>query len=207
MGKPPEDELSRAVHGDREAFVNLMRRHGPVARGAVQGRIPPRWQAVLSEDDVMQQTYADAFVHIGQFVGQSESSFTRWLETIAEHNLCEVLKLLAAEKRGGSRQQIAPHSSDESFVALYELLRVTSSTPSRQAARHEARTALERAIEQLPPDYRRVVQLYDLEGRTIEEVAQALQRRPGAVYMLRERAHRRLRELMGHTSAFFSDSA
>ena len=201
---PPGDDLSRAVDGDRAAFVSLLKRHGPVARRAVRGRIPPRWQSVLSEEDVLQQTYADAFVHIRQLTAQHESSFAKWLETIACHNLNEVLKLLAAAKRGGLRKRVDPAANDESFIALHEWLAATSTTPSRHAARGEAKAALERAIGQLPEDYQRVVWMYDLEGRTVEQVAEALQRSPGAVFMLRARAHERLRELMGHTSEFLS---
>ncbi len=77
-------------------------------------------------------------------------------------------------------------------------------TPSRHAARGEAHTALERAIAQLPEAYERVVRMYDLECRPAEEVAEALQRSVGAVFMLRARAHERLHEVMGDTSKYFT---
>jgi DNA-directed RNA polymerase specialized sigma24 family protein len=48
--------------------------------------------------------------------------------------------------------------------------------------------------------------MYDLEGRPVQEVAQALGRSPGAVYMLRARAHRRLSEIMGTASRYVTDS-
>ncbi len=198
--------LDRAVRGDRDALVELLKCHGPAARRALAGRIPQRWQAVLSEDDVMQQTYANAAAGIARFEAAAEGAFAKWLTTIARRALNDAVKMLAAEKRGGDRRRIQPRASDESFVALWELLSNPGTTPSGHAARGEAQTALERAITQLPEAYARVVMMYDLEGRAVDEVAEAMGRSPGAVFMLRARALERLHDIMGRASRFFTDS-
>lgn len=200
-----EDELvERAKNGDGDALVALLERCGPAVRRGITGRIPKRWQSLLSEDDVMQQTYADAALSIGGFVHQGEGSFRAWLASLAKHNLLDAIKMLETEKRGGNRRRIEAGRSDESHIALVEHLRVTSSTPSGYVAREEALTALQRAMPQLPPIYRRVVDMYDLEGRPVQEVAAELNRSEGAVYMLRNRAHERLAEIMGTASKYFS---
>jgi DNA-directed RNA polymerase specialized sigma24 family protein len=95
----------------------------------------------------------------------------------------------------------------DSCAALYQVLTGSSSTPSHAAARGEAESALQKAIEALPPTYAQVVRLYDLECKSAPEVAEAIQRSVGAVFMLRARAHERLRELMGSPSRFLSGSA
>ena len=64
--------------------------------------------------------------------------------------------------------------------------------------------ALEGALGALPPDYEKVVRMYDLEGKPVREVAAALKRSEGAVWMLRARAHERLKEIMGEAGKFFS---
>jgi len=202
-----DDLLNRAVQGDRDALVALLQRHGPAVRASLAGRIPMRWRSVLSEDDVMQQTYANAVAKIRQFTSGSESSFARWLETTARRNLSDALKMLAAEKRGGNRRPVRPRTADESLLDLWEVLSSTGTTPSGGASNDEATTTLRRAVDQLPEAYARVVKLYDLEGKPVEEVAAALQRSPGAVFMLRARAHERLHEIMGRTSNFFSGSS
>ena len=89
---------------------------------------------------------------------------------------------------------------------LLDSLGITTTTPSQDAARKEALSALERVIQHLPPVYRQVVEMYDLGGHCVEEVAAAVQRSPGAVFMIRARAHRKLREMMGSTSMYFSSS-
>ena len=205
MEASDDNLLQQAVRGDRDALVTLLKRHGPAVRGRLAGRIPKRWQSLVSEDDVVQQTYADVIAHIGQFLSDSEPAFTSWLVTIARRNLTDALKGLKAEKRGGDRRPVQPRTSEESFAALYEVLSSGGTTPSGKVARGEAKTALERAIDALPEVYARVVRMYDLECRPVQEVAQALERSQGAVFMLRARAHDRLHEIMGHTSRYFSD--
>lgn len=202
----PDDELfAAAVGGDEDALVALLERNDEGVRHRLTGSIPRRWQSLLTLDDVMQQTYVDAFRDIRGFVPRGEGAFAAWLAKLAKRNLLDALKLLEAQKRGGHRRRVEPHHREDSYVELYERLGGTTSTPSRKAARIEAGEALERALQSLPPTYRRAVESYDLQGRPVEEVAAALRRSPGAVYMLRARAHRLLAELMGTASRYFSD--
>jgi RNA polymerase sigma-70 factor (ECF subfamily) len=205
---PREAEtIRRAVAGDHEALAELLKQHRAAVRHTLLGKIPPRWQAVLTVDDIMQQTYVDAFLDIGRFDVDRDSTFRGWLMTLAKHNLLDALRMLGRQKRGKEWRRVDSPSPDESLVALYELLTDTGTTPSRRVARSEVRDRLRRALELLPPMYRTVVQLYDLEGRSAQEVAASLERTPGAVYMLRARAHRELAELLGTPSRFFSGLA
>ena len=61
---------------------------------------------------------------------------------------------------------------------------VTTTTPSRHAAQHEVRSAMEHALTLLPPDYAAAVRLYDIEGLSIAEVAE----KTGAKYRQAYRA-------------------
>ena len=203
-----EDELlSKAIAGDERALTALLAAHGPAVRRRLTGAIPKRWQSLLSEDDVLQQTYVDAFRDIGRFVGDEGRAFEAWLHTLAKRNMLDGIKMLEADKRGGDRKRIEPGPREDSMVALYEVLGGTITTPSRKAARQEAGDALKKALESLPTAYRQVIELYDLEGRPIEEVAAVLKRSSGATYMLRSRAHRLLCEVMGTESKYLSEKA
>jgi RNA polymerase sigma factor (sigma-70 family) len=199
--------IRRAVAGDREALAELLKQHRAAVRHALAGRIPARWQAVLTVDDVMQQTYVDVYLDIGRFDVERDGSFRAWLMTLAKRNLLDALRMLGRQKRGKEWRRVGAAAVDESFVALYERLTDPRSTPSRQAAAREVRTRLEGALELLPPTHRVVVQMCDLESRPVQEVAASLKRTPGAVHMLRVRAHRELAELLGTPSRFFSGSA
>lgn len=207
MASTPSDLVQRAARGERTALTALLEQHGPGVWESLAGEIPSRWQSVLSREDVMQQTYTDAILDVGRFSATSEEAFSAWLATLARRNLIDAIRMLEAEKRGGGRHRIEPASTGESFVALFETLGGSSRTASREAAVHEAQTAVQHAIEQLPDAYQRVVRMYDLEGCSAEHVASAMQRSTGAVFMLRARAHRRLAEIMGTASRYLSDSA
>ena len=207
MAESEDELLEQASSGSDEALSQLFKRHGPTVRARIAHGISPRWASVLTTEDVMQESYIDAFLDIGGFEPHGSGAFRRWLTAIAENNLRNAIEGLEAQKRGGNRHRLEPRNLDKSSIDLCELLGVTLSTPSRKAAVGEACAVLEKAIGQLPEDYQRVVRLYDLEGCPTEEVAEALNRRHGAVFMLRARAHRALRQLMGSDSKFFSSSA
>jgi len=207
MSASHDELLAKAVAGDYDAAGELFDRHGPAIRERLTPQIPQRYISILTADDVMQETYIDALLDIRNFVPRGDGSFQAWLLTVAKNNLRNAIEALDAEKRGGGRRRVQPTCPDESLIALYEMLGATESTPSRKAAGREACTAIQKAIERLPDDYQKVIRLYDLEGRPVDEVGKALGRREGAVFMLRARAHRALQKLMGSESQFFSSTA
>ena len=97
--------------------------------------------------------------------------------------------------------------TDDSYVTLLAMLPGSQTPPSQRVSRREIRTLIEDAIEQLPPDYARVVRGCDLEGRETTEMAEEMGRSSGAIYMLRARAHDWLAEILGESTQFFGKSA
>lgn len=202
-----QELLQQAVAGDAAALRTLLKQYGPLARNSIRGKIDPKWRSVLEEDDVMQVTYLEAFLHLDQLAARDIDGFVAWLSRIAQNVLRDALRGLMRQKRPQPGRRVGQAAaSDESYAALIELLGTTSSTPSRHAVQSEANRELESALAELPPDYGRVVRLYDLEGRPAGEVASELGRSVGAVLMLRSRALQHLRRLMGSPSRFFSES-
>jgi RNA polymerase sigma-70 factor (ECF subfamily) len=206
MDRSDDGLLAAARSGDRAALGRLLERYGPEVRTTLSGRIPRKWQSQLSTDDVLQQTYTDAFLCFSRYTGAGVEGLAGWLVTLGRRNLIDALRMLEADKRGGDRQRVEPRSLDDSLTSLCEVLGVTSQTPSRVVAKDEASRRVLQVIARLPEAYRNVIRQYDLEGRSADELAQAMGRSPGAVFMLRARAHERLAELMGPAAQFFSDA-
>ena len=205
MTRSDTELLERAVAGDAAALRPLLECYGSQVRQAIRGKIGRRWQALLDEDDVMQVTYLEAFLHIEQLVARDPASFTVWLTRIAENVLRDTIKELERQKRAPPVRATYAPGSDGSYIALLATLGHTSSTPSRHAARDETAGILKAVLRKLPPDYQTAVQKVDLEGQTLAAAAESMGRSVGAVHMLRLRAHQRLRELMGSESRYFSD--
>ena len=189
-----ESLLAAAIAGEVESLSALLGRHAPQLRAQLQ--IDSRWQSVLDVDDVLQVTFLEAFQRIGRFVPAGPGALLAWLSRIADNNLRDAIKGLSRKKRPPPAVQ-TPARADESVVDFLALLGVTTSTPSRAFANEELLSSLEVALKALPEDYAQAVRAYDLEGRSIAETSELMGRRPGAVHMLRARAHGRLRELLG----------
>lgn len=188
------EQIRRAVAGDADALTELLRIHAPAVERTL--RIGRPWRSVLEVSDVMQVTYLEAFLQVGQFDPDRSESFETWLRRIAENNLRDAVRGLQRQKRPQPRDRVLPAGGD-SVTGLFDLLGVTTTTPSRHAARAEMDHHLSAALEALPEDYARAVRLYDLGGLPIDDVAEQMGRSPGAVHMLRARAHDRLREHLG----------
>jgi RNA polymerase sigma-70 factor (ECF subfamily) len=190
---PSECELiDLAVRGDEDALTRLLHMHGAGVRARISPRIGVKWRNVLDADDVMQITYLEAFLNIHGFTNRGEGAFAAWLLRIATNNLRDAIEALSRLKRPSPDQRVVA-SGDESAVLLLDKLGCTTTTPSRSAGKREVAAAVKQAVSRLPDHYATVVRMYDLEGATAADVAARLGRSEGAVYMLRARAHDRLR--------------
>ena len=90
------------------------------------------------------------------------------------------------------RRATARNSTD-SVANLFDQIESIQSTASSHAMRRESIQKLSAAIEQLPAAYREVIQRFDLEQQSAQEIAEHLQCSQGAVYMRRSRGHDLLR--------------
>ena len=198
--------LQQAVEGDVKALRDLLERFGGEVRNRIRGQIDKRWQSMLDEDDVMQVTYLEAFLHIDQLTARDIPSFVAWLTRIAENAIRDAIRGLTRQKRPDPAKRIVAMQGMDSYIGLLDCLGVTTTTPSRQVACKDAIGAIQGAIDRLPNDYQTAVKLYDIEGRAVADVATAMGRSVGAVHMLRARAHDRLRQDLGSSSQFFTGS-
>ena len=199
---PGEDELiERSIRGEADALTALLERHGPPIAAGLD--ISSKWRSIVSPEDVMQVTYLDAFLRVCDFVPRGPGSFAAWLRRIAENNLRDAIKELERAKRPPVDKRLQS-PNDRSYADLVQGLAGNGGTPSGAAAVKEAINFVEQALARLPADYETVIRLYELGGRSIREVGQAMGRSDGAVKMLLSRARDHLRDALGSRSRFFS---
>lgn len=201
----PQDRLlERAQTGDVDALVQLLEELGGTVRAIIEPKIGRKHRSVLSSDDVMQVTYMECLARFGTFHGGGARGFLAWLIRIAENNLIDAVRGLEAAKRPNPGKRIGIRNPHDSMIAMVEALGMSANTPSVDAAKGEVISTIHRAMERLPEDYARVICMFDLQSRSIEEMVQELGRSKGAVYMLRARAHEHLREILGSESKYFT---
>lgn len=123
--------------------------------------------------DITQDAFVRAFERLASF--RHESAFSTWLHRIA---VSVALNALDSAQRRGRRET----ALDDDLAA-----------PERRAD-PDLRERLADAIDALPPGYRAVFVLHDIEGYTHEEIGAALGVRPGTSKAQLFHARARLRE-------------
>lgn len=171
-------ELARAAAaGDTEAFEKLYRQH--------YRRVYSLCLRMLGDpslaEDLTQEVFLQVYRKIGSFRG--DSAFTTWLHSLTVNQV-----LMHFRKRGVKMEQTA----DES-----EFVNVTD-TPLQSTRRISLvdRVALDKAISKLPPGYRTVFVLHDVEGYEHEEIAEMLNVSIGTSKSQLHKARMRLRQLL-----------
>lgn len=153
--------MAAAKSGDHEAFRLLVERHRPVVLFSMR-----RFTDSLEDaEDVVQQCFQKAFVHLKQFQGRS--SFSTWLTRIARN---EALMLLRNGRRG---REI---SIDESSERSSPPTEVPDSGPNPEdiCSRSERQRILLSIMSELKPPTRTALRFCDLDERPVREAAHIL---------------------------------
>ena len=196
--------VSEAVAGDRVAMQQLLMTHTDAISRFAASHLPTSVRDVIDPEDIVQQTFAEAFRSVSRFRQQEDSSFLSWLTAIAQNKIMVIGEGLKRQKRGGQRQRIRQVAATDthSEADLVNLLAGGGQTPSRSVAGHEAVQAVRQAIGELPEDYQQAVRFRLLEGKSLDETAQLLNRGPRAVQGLIDRAKKKMRAALGRLSMY-----
>ena len=183
------DQKTAQPRSDLEKFrsyLDLLVRH----------RVNGRLQGKLDASGVVQQTLLEAHQGFSDFRGSSEGELAAWLRRILIRNLTDEARKLDAGKRDLHRERSLEQAVEQSSANLVAWLAQVQSSPSQQAVKHEQLADLISALAHLPEDQRTAVELHHLEGCSLADVAEHMQRSKQAVAGLLFRALKRLRELL-----------
>ena len=202
-GDDRTDLVNQAVAGRPLALDRLLLDHYPRLASRVEQKLPDDLRAVVAPEDIIQETFTDAFRRIGSFRPDGQDAFYRWLTAIADNRVTDAVRAARAAKRGGGRQRVqGPERS--SIAALIDLLAVNERTPSRSAGGHEAGAAVQVALAGLKPEYRAALHLRFLEGLSSADVAARLNKTEPAVHKLCSRGLQALRDSLGEAAKYLS---
>jgi RNA polymerase sigma-70 factor, ECF subfamily len=150
--------VERARAHDRAAFELLMRRHNQRVYRVVRSLLRDADEI----EDVIQQSYLQAFLHLDQFGGNAR--WSTWVCRIA------INEALARIRQRGRFVSIDAASEE----AMADFSKGPDGDPERKAAGREFGAMVEQAIDGLPDIYRSVLILREIEGMTTEETAAVL---------------------------------
>ena len=177
--EPTSDlELARAAAaGDSVAFERLYEQHHRRVYSLCLRMLGNSTHA----EDLTQEVFLQVYRKLASFRG--DSAFTTWL-----HRLTVNQVLMHFRRRGVKLE----HTSEEGdFTNVVD-------TPLQSTRRISMvdRLALEKAISQLPPGYRTVFVLHDVEGYEHNEISGLLEVSIGTSKSQLHKARMRLRELL-----------
>jgi RNA polymerase sigma-70 factor (ECF subfamily) len=166
-----------ASQGEMAAFEQLYQRHNR----RVYSLCLRMTQNVSEAEDLAQEVFIQLFRKIGSFRG--ESAFTTWL-----HRLTVNQVLMHFRKRSVKLEQ----TTEEGETPI----QVVVGTGNPNSMPVVDRIALDKAIGQLPPGYRTVFVLHDVEGHEHEEIARMLGCSVGTSKSQLHKARMKLRKLL-----------
>jgi RNA polymerase sigma-70 factor, ECF subfamily len=178
-----EHELIRnARAGDQDAFAELVAIHADRVYGALR-----RFGLDPSEaDEVAQEVFLRAWRGLPRF--EERARFSTWLYRIAFN---EAQRRLS--RREPPRGEPHPPDRDDPILSVPESPRLG---PEAQAMDRELEQALERALAQLPAEWRAAVVLRDIEGLSTKEAADIVGVRQAAFKSRLHRGRMQLRALL-----------
>jgi len=192
-----EQLVRRAQAGDVRAFEMLVVKY----QRRVERLIGRMVRDVDLVADISQETFLSAWRALPNF--RAESAFYTWLYRIAVNSAKRALENLkrdplvleASLNQGGEdddRELLPDHDTQ-----------THAETPEGLLAGKELAAAIQAAVEGLPVEHRKALELREVDGLAYEEIAQALACPVGTVrsriHRAREAVAARLRPLMGET--------
>jgi RNA polymerase sigma-70 factor (ECF subfamily) len=182
---PRADEVlvSAAKNGNHRAFELLVERHQQRMLAFARRYTRVREDA----EDVVQQTFQKAFIHLNKF--QGKSSFSTWLTRIA---INEALMLM---RRSHALREIPVNdSSDQGVAASAMEIPDASPDPETSYLRGERAQILSETIGNLRPGLRVAITLRELAELSTGETARCMGVSVGAVKARLFHARKKLRE-------------
>ena len=180
-----EQLIRRAQQGDNSAFEQLLLAHQKKVYNLCL-RMAANPDDAL---DLSQEAFIKAWRALGQF--QFEANFSTWLFRLTS-NVC--IDFLRRKKR---RQETSlTENYDDSDEGAELSLPDANPLPEQQAITNETKIELARAMGQLAPDHREILQLRVVEDLPYEQIADILGVRVGTVKSRLARARLSLRKIL-----------
>ncbi len=166
--------VAAAQGGDERALATIYRRYRPRVYSVVA-----RLLGAADAEEVTQEVFVRAFRALDRF--RAEAQISTWLYRIAVN-----AALSERGRRRVERDRAAPATAAETVAA-----------PAAPDGDPALRARLTQALAALPPGYRAVLVLHDVEGLEHEEIAHILGCRAGTSKSQLHKARARMRELVG----------
>jgi len=190
--------IKRAKDGDREALDELFGGDRPEqVLWIVRKRMGNELRREMESTDLVNDVFLSAIPSLENCTFESEEDFLRWLASIVENRIRDHADKIHAKKRD-KRKEIPLNSNrrakQDSVVGVTGP--VTWTTPSRIVSKKEDLDKLKKAMDELRPEYKEVIELKIIKGLSHKEIAKRLNKSSHSTRSLLSRAMAALTEVM-----------
>jgi len=173
----------KAQKGDNAAFEELIRAYEKLIYATAYRMLPNSQDA----EDISQEVIIKVYKNLAYC--KTAASFKSWLFRII-HNTC----IDEIRKRKGRATLSLDQSPGDGYIENPALKDDT--TPESEFLRKDMSEKVQKAINELPSDYKAVIVMRDLSGLSYEEIAYALELNMGTVKSRIARGRKKLMEVL-----------
>ena len=163
-----------------------------------RAHINPRLRAKLGPESMVQETLLEAYRDRANFRGSSEPELAAYLRCILVRNIQDAARALGRGKRDADLE-VSLAALDRASFRIDQQLASRPATPESELQRLRELLRFVEALAGLPEVERDVLELRHLQGLSLKEVADTLDRRYDAVRRQASQGERRLRALFEAT--------
>jgi RNA polymerase sigma-70 factor (ECF subfamily) len=196
---PVPELMDLARQGDAEALGQLLQLYRNYLTVLATTQLDQRLRRRVNPSDLVQEAMMAAHCDFGKFQGCSERELLAWLRQILINCLHHVVETHLRAKMRDMRREVSVEEMgvvlDRSACNFGQMIADRGPSPSAPALQRERAVALADQLARLPPQYRDVIVLRNLQGLSFEEVADRMERKPGAVRMLWLRAIEKFKQI------------
>lgn len=144
-----------AAEGDDRAFEHIFMRYNEAILHLFEQRLDNKDLA----NDLLQETFIKVYLHLGDY--SDNYTFGQWVYTIARNTLVDHIRRRADDV-----------SIDEKFIAPM----ATTPSPEESVIINQRTAHFEASLNEIPEDYRQIIEMRFLDEYTYEEIAEKLGR-------------------------------
>lgn len=184
--------LADARSGDASAVGSLLDEYRDYLLLIANQQIDRKIQGKVGGSDIVQESMLAAQQGFSQFEGDTPEQLMAWLRQILLHDVYEV---------GRHYKKTAKRHVDREVPLTHEFKAISpivdpKNTPKTDALIREDASRLREAMQQLPADYRRVLELRNWEQLTFAQVGEQMDRSEDAARKLWTRAILHLQQMI-----------
>ncbi len=173
-----QQALEQLSNGDMRPLSELLVHYLPDLRLFVRAQIGAKLRARESNSDLVQSVCREVLGKLENFEYRGEAAFRSWLFRAAAHKVIDRAQYHEAEKRNPAREELPEPVTNPTEPLAFDVGHDFS--PSRVAMSKEELTQLEAGLHSLQTDYREAILLAKIVGLSYAEIAEHMNRSPGA---------------------------